>query len=54
MKRTVGNKNYTREENRTNPAYIGSRIGMPAASREHFRWFCGLLDMDYSYVCQKL
>lgn len=54
MKRNVGQINYNRLGNHM----IGSRpeaeIDQRQVQPDHFRWFCGLYDLDYTYVCQTL
>ena len=53
MERNVGHIDYKRTENRTNVNYTGNQTGL-RGQLDHFRWFCGMYDLDYTYVCQAL
>ena len=54
MKRKVGYIFEERIENRSNDYYTGVQAEMPATKQGHFRWFCGLHDLDFTFVCQAL
>ena len=54
MKRNVGHISEERIENRTNDYYTGVQTEMLTAQPDHFRWFCGLHDLDFTFVCQAL
>ena len=54
MKRNVGHTLSGHQENRTNEVWKENPNQMLKAQTDHFRWFCGLHDLDYTYVCQSL